>query len=321
MPSDAEEGRLARVAATLPAVVSRYDDVLAAPDAAALLWRRAVADVQAGHLDDRPLYWARLRLRRALRQRGQPLAGEHSSRGFDAAPPSGAATVLLTGFDPFHLDRDIAQSNPAGLAALALHGTTIGTARVRAAILPVRFRDFDEGIVEAALARPFQARPRLAVTVSMGRDQFDLERFPGRRRSARTPDNCNVASGASEHRPLPPPAVAGPEFLEFSLPAAAMTAVDGRWQVRDNRTVRSVERGEVVARSLAELANDTAVCGSGGGFLSNEVAYRALLLQRRLRLSFPLGHIHTPALRGYDSALLGGIVDQLRRLVAAALSA
>ena len=320
MPSDAEEARLERAAA-LPGIADRYDDILAAPDAPALLWQRAVADVQAGHYDDRPLYWARLKLRRQLRERGQSLdAAERATRGFDAPLRPTASNVLITGFDPFHLDRDIGQSNPSGVAALALHGATIGGARVCASILPVRFQDFDQGIAEAALAERFRGELALALTISMGRDQFDLERFPGRRRSVETPDNRNVLSGASEANPRPPPGLDGPEFLEFSLPADALAAVQGRWKVRDNRTVCTLERGEVVASSLADLADGTAVRGSGGGYLSNEVAYRALLLQKRLGRNFPLGHIHTPALRGYDEAFERDIVGQLYRMVAAALS-
>ena len=172
-----------------------------------------------------------------------------------------------------------------------------------------------------ALAERFQGRLALALTISMGRDQFDLERFPGRRRSAATPDNRNVLSGASETNPLVPPGLNGPEFLEFSLPADALKAVQGRWQVRDNRTVCTVEHGEVVASSLADLADSTAVRGSAGGYLSNEIAYRALRLQKRLERDFPLGHIHTPALRGYNEAFERDIVEQVRRMVAAALDA
>ena len=320
MPSDVEEARLQRAAAEMPAVAGRYDGILAAPDAPAWLWQEAVADVQAGHFDDRPLYWARLKLRRRLREQGRAGdAAERSTRGFDAALQPDARNVHITGFDPFHLDREISQSNPSGLVALALHGTSIEGARVCTSILPVRFREFDQGIAEAALAERFQAAPVLVVTISMGRDQFDLERFPGRRRSAQTPDNRNVLSGASEREPLSPPGVDGPEFLEFSLPAQAMAAVPGRWQVRDNRTVRSLQRGDVTAGSLADLANDTAVRGSSGGYLSNEIAYRSLLLQQRLKLRFPLGHLHTPALRGYDEAFERDIVEQVRSIIAAAL--
>ena len=324
---DAEQARIERAEQVLPAVTTRYDDVVAGPDAVQRLWRCAVADAQAGHLDDRPLYWARLKLLRRLRQRGaEDLAEvERQCRGFDFAVAPDEPTVLITGFDPFRLDEDVSQSNPSGAAALALDGTVVEGAVVRAAILPVRFADFDAGIVEDLLSAPFLNhlnRPRLVLTASMGRDRFDLERFPGLRRSSEAPDNRRARTGASAENPLVPPDLAGtgaPEFLEFSLPAAALAAVPGRWPVRDHRMVRTLARGIVAAGALAELANDTAVCGSGGGYLSNEVAYRSLLLGRRLGLRFPIGHLHTPAVTGHDPTAEKDIVDQIRRLVAAAL--
>lgn len=317
-----EESRIESAARSLPSVTDRYDDIVRLRDGARL-WRRAVADVQSGHLDDRPLYWARLKLCRDL---GEPEAvdvAERLSRNFNPTFPPGVPKVLVTGFDPFHLDEVIEQSNPSGLVALALDGTTIGGAHVRSAILPVRFGDFDRGVAEELLRPLFQRGLDLAVTVSMGRDGFDLERFPGLRRSAETPDNTNATSGASTSNPLVPPDLYGtgaPEFLEFSLPAATMSAVEGRWQVRDNRRVTTVNRGTFTARSLTELEREIAVRGSSGGYLSNEITYRSLLLQRRLGVEFPLGHLHTPALRGHDAVLEGDIVDEVRRIIAAALS-
>ncbi|MCY3819911.1 MAG: hypothetical protein OXH52_11195 [Gammaproteobacteria bacterium] len=111
-----------------------------------------------------------------------------------------------------------------------------------------------------------------------------------------------------------------PDFLDFSLPAAAISAVAGRWPIRDNRRVTTLERGSFTVQTLKELAHDTAVRGSSGGFLSNEITYRSLLLQQRLGAEFPLGHLHTPALKGYDAELEGDIVGQVRRIIAAALS-
>lgn len=317
-----EEARIERATQTMPSVTGRYDDIVRSGDGA-LLWRRALADVQSGHMDDRPLYWARLKLRRALGEATAFDRAERLSRNFEPAYPPGVPRVLVTGFDPFHLDDMVEQSNPSGLVALALDGTTIAGAHVRTAILPVRFEDFDRGVVEELLRPVFQRGLALAVTVSMGSDHFDLERFPGLRRSAETPDNTNALSGASASNPLVPPDLAGtaaPEFLEFSLPAAAMSAVKGRWEIHDNRRVSSVEHGTFKARALRELGRDTAVRGTSGGYLSNEITYRSLLLQKQLGVEFPLGHLHTPALSGHDAKLEGELVDQARRIIAAALS-
>ena len=310
---DVELARLERARALLPDVVGRYDDALREPDAARRIWRRAVADARAGRLDDRPLYWARLQLRRML---GERCAGavEWRSRGFDIAFPAGEPRVLLIGFDPFRLHRELGQSNPSGMVALALHGARVAGANVRSAVLPVRFRDFDAGLVEELLRPVFVGASgplTLAMTISMGGEHFDLERFAGRRRAPTQRDNQDVRAAAPNAPPPDQPE--GPEFLEFSLPAAAMTRVRGRWRVRDNRTLRAV--------NLAALVGATAVAGSGGAFLSNEVTYRSLLLQRRLGAAFPLGHLHTPAIVGHDAAVLADMVAQTRDILTAALTA
>lgn len=320
---DAEEARLEDAAKSVPNVTHRYQ-ALDAAHAAKQLWEAAAADARTGHLDDRPLYWARLKLLREQPSAAARARAERLSRGWDFTFPPGEPGVLLTGFDPFHLDRDIGQSNPSGVIALALHGTRIAGACVRAAILPVRFADFDRGAVEQWLTPAFSGKRgalAMAVTISMGRDRFDLERFPGRRRSAQTADNRRVRSGASRENPAAPPGLAGPEFIEFSLPAKAMSAATGRWQVRDNRRVETLERGTVTADTLADLAHCTAVAGSGGGFLSNEVAYRSLLLHARLGRQFPLGHLHTPRMTGHDPAMLADLVAQARRIIAAGVTA
>ena len=319
--ADAELARLALAEARMPAVAGRYDQVLKRPDAPTRLWQAACAEVRGGHFDDRALYWARLKLRRRLLRMPGALSAERLSRGFDGGFAGAERRVLITGFDPFHLDRNIQQSNPSGLIALALDNTTLVGTRIRTAILPVRFADFDAGIVES-LFRPFFSQGlTLALTISMGRDHFDLERFPGRRRSAETPDNCGAHGGGTPTAPVPPSGADGPEFLEFSLPAEQMTAVQGRWRVNDNRNVCTLQRGEITARTLAALADETAVRGSGGGYLSNEIAYRSLLLQKQLGARFPLGHIHTPAIKGYDATLEKDIVDQARAMIATALRA
>ena len=293
------------------------------------LWQHAVDDVQGGFLDDRALYWGRLG---AIQCLGDAChadcreALERTSRGLAQGQVHGP-TLLVVGFDPFHLDRDIGQSNPSGTVALALHGRAVEGANgqsltVQSAILPVRFADFDAGIVERLLAeRCANGHVRMVVTVSMGRDAFDLERFPGRRRSSPNPDNERRLGGGTAEQPVVPDGLDGPEFLEFSLPAAAMAAAGGRWTVRDNRRVTTVARGSVVVESLAELADETAVEGSGGGYLSNEIAYRALLCARRLGLDVPMGHIHVPAIRGHDAGCERDIVDQAQRLIAAGVRA
>lgn len=117
---------------------------------AAELWRRAVDRAQGrgpatgdlGRGDDRPLYWARLALSRELRtweprfglddeqRKALHTALETSSRGQADIhyPGHRVKRVLVTGFDPFTLDRDARIGNPSGASALALDGTLVQTA-------------------------------------------------------------------------------------------------------------------------------------------------------------------------------------------------
>lgn len=336
-----EEDRIETATSHLGEVAVRYqsiiDETAAGVDDATLealgekLWRRAVDDVQAGHPDDRSLYWARLAIRKKVRKLKpeQPLGPfERASRGVTDARFGDVdeLKVLISGFDPFLLDENIDQSNPSGLAALVFDGTRIdtavGMARIEALIMPVRFVDFDEGLVEAVFGPKFENdRLHLALTISMGRDAFDLERFPGRRRSTAVPDNLNVLTGASAARPLVPRLgdrlLDGPEFVEFGLPGGAMSRVGGRWNVRDNRQVTTVERGDLAPATLSELEDLTAVRGSGGGYLSNEISYRTVYLNQRLETGVPVGHLHTPRVVGHDGALQSQMVEQIRAILVA----
>ena len=352
---DVEEARLGQARARIPEIAARYADLAerlgsdlatassnsgaqATADAAAELWQQARHDVQRGATDDRALYWGRLALRETVAnsspadEHEQLLAiVEHHARGHaDAAFPDDARTrVLVTGFDPFHLDQDIDQSNPSGLAALSLDGTTlqIGNRRahIEAAMFPVRFDVFDNGMIEDFLTPHYRHDElSLVATVSMGRDEFDLERFPGRRRSAESTDNANVLTGASDNNPLVPMLngrpLAGPEFVEFSLPVAAMIRASGGWTIRDNRNVQTLESGALEASSLSQMLGETAVRGSGGGYLSNEISYRSIRLRNQLGLRFPIGHIHTPSVRGYHETDERRIVAQIRRMLEHAIS-
>ena len=107
----------------------------------------------------------------------------------------------------------------------------------------------------------------------------------------------------------------GPEFLEFSLPAERMQSRAGRWPVRDNHEVATLERGTLTATSLASLADQVAVRGSGGGYLSNEIAYRALNVMRQANRVIPMGHIHTPRMTSFDPIFLDDVVQQVRGML------
>ncbi|MDF0535492.1 hypothetical protein KDN34_13865 [Shewanella yunxiaonensis] len=354
-----EEDRIPKAEQAMPEVVSRYHafvndladkyhqqkDELKVTQMVAhqgqRLWQQAVRDVTAGHYDDRSLYWSRLKMR-SLLTKDRPafnIAGwqkdilvkavEKSSRGFSDInfADDVQIKILLTGFDPFFLDRHIEQSNPSGMVALALDGYRFKVngkqVQVETVMIPVRFADFDEGIIESLLTPVYRDHQvDMVVTVSMGRSDFDIERFPGRNRSAKAPDNRNVMTGADKEHPLAPKldgkTLNGPDFVEFSLPVTAIQSVSGDWKINDNRTVTTLQRGTFEAGSLAELQNSTAVEGSGGGYLSNEISYRAILLRDQLGSNIPTGHIHTPRVAGYDAATEQKIVAQFKAMLEAA---
>ncbi|MDZ7827446.1 MAG: cytochrome c3 family protein [Gammaproteobacteria bacterium] len=350
-----EEARVPEAQAALPDVLETVDsellaDVPRADDPEALarslgdrLWRRQVQASADGRLDDRPLYWQRLAARRSLRADCDVRpdldcdalldAFEWASRGAgDLEFPTDAdLRILISGFDPFFLDRDITQGNPSGAAALALDGSRFGIGDHRVAIealmIPVRFADFDAGRIET-LFEPWlrEDGADLVVTISMGRDAFDLERFPGRRRSAEAPDNRNVLTGASPRTPRiprmgPGRILPGPEFVEFSLPAAAMRATPGFWAVRDNHRVTTLRGGTFEAPSLAALQGTIAVQGSGGGYLSNEISFRTVRLARALDSGVAVGHLHTPRISGQGPETVAAIVGQIRAILEAAAAA
>ncbi|MEV0981769.1 pyroglutamyl peptidase [Streptomyces sp. NPDC049915] len=307
----------------------------------AALWRRAVERAQGrgpagGDLsrdDDRPLYWARLGMSREVRgwepqfaldeaERAALLNDlERSSRGqSDVRYPreaKGIKRVLVTGFDPFTLDRDIRISNPSGASALALDGTLIetasGPARVETVVFPVRWRDFTQGTVERAL-RPYLPRVDLFTTVSQGRvGRFDIERTNGAWRGG-SPDNDDT--GTAGPVPVGDPATQ-PQWTTTTLPYARITAADtGRFPVYDNTSVTEIPAGggEPVVRPDGPTPGSAARAGGGGNYLSNEIAYRATLLRDRLGLhdTLPGGHVHTPVLQfgaGNTDPATGTVTD------------
>ena len=282
--------------------------------------------------DDRPLYWARLAMIRELRlwepsfgvsteQRAALLSElERNSRGQTSIRyPCGGALkrVVVTGFDPFTLDRDVRISNPSGATALALDGTVIqtadGPARIETAVFPVRWQDFADGTVERTL-RPVLPKVDLFTTVSQGRvGRFDVERTNGAWRGG-FPDNENI--GRTETVPVDDPA-SQPQWTSTTLPYKAIVAAStGRFPVYDNTAVTEIPAGGTapVVRADGPTAGSTARAGGGGNYLSNEIAYRATLLRDRLGLGgkLPGGHVHTPVLQfgtGNTDPATGAVTD------------
>ncbi|WP_105190205.1 hypothetical protein [Pseudoalteromonas sp. T1lg48] len=308
------------------------------------LWQSAKQRLTSTNsYDDRELYWARLQSSKVMRSVKPAFALseteqaallsllEHGSRGRDDLEytKGTAKKILLTGFDPFLLDRNINQSNPSGVAALLLDGQVISFKGVQAEIntvmIPVRYEDFDQGLIEEILA-PYYALNNvdMVVTVSMGRKDFDLERFPGKRRSVTAPDNANIVYGGTQTapkisslngRPLP-----GDEFVQFSLPVTQMQQAKGSYKIIDNHKVTTLEK-TFEPKTLEELKNAVAVNGGGGGYLSNEISYRSIRLRNELDSDIPTGHIHTPRIAQFEPEVEAKIVAQIKAMLEHSLTA
>lgn len=322
------------------------------------LWRAAVDRVQGrgpagGDLprsDDRPLYWARLQLTRALRQwiPRFPLTAlergalewtlERASRGqLDVKFPAGNGVrrMLISGFDPFGLDgsggRAIRNGNPSGAIALALDGTQVhtpsGVVYIEVAIFPVRWEDFELGMVEDTFGPFMQPGPRqlhASMTISQGGSRMDIEAWNGRYHTGN--DNnlvnpCPQGSTADVHAPgclITPPErwvpFEAPQWTQTTQPHEAMIAANTRPFTTFLRTsvtefVSCTDRPTVSRPDGPSSLDACARNGGGGSFLSNEIAYRVTLLRDVFDLPIPAGHLHVPVMTMFDPGNLFEITD------------
>lgn len=294
------------------------------------LWQAAVKRAQSTQTtwdayDDRPLYWARLHLTKALRQwtprfglgateRAALVAAvDRASRGVsDVRFPAqtGVRRIVVTGFDPFQLTgSSVRRGNPAGAAALQLDGKVFDTPQgkvvVQAAVLPVLWGAFDEGVVEAVYGTALRNRvkPDAFVTISQGRPgRFDVERWASRWRGG-FPDN----NDASSRGPVPDAAgwpQPSTEFIETTLPFQKMIdAGTGPFPVQLNRSFcewpigSTPGTGPMSCRSDEPTPGAAAASGGGGDYLSNESMYRANRVRVGLGATGVLGgHLHVPVL-------------------------
>lgn len=297
------------------------------------LWRRAVDRAQgrtkAGTVDrydDRPLYWSRLRMTRALRQwqpdfevtgtsRGALLRMlDYASRGIDSVEfPSerGTTRVLVSGFDTFRLDLDLRNANPSGASALQLDGRRVQTAGgmvvVQAVMLPVNWTDFDQGVVEDAFGpslEPGGGRADLIMTISQGaRGVMEVEKWAGGFRGGSPDNNLNQLWGPVSRPAHWPQPYDSPQWIRTTLPYEEMIeAGTGPWPVSLDDNVCEWPAGTFPDPTKVRCRSDpspgsSAAAGGGGDYLSNESMYRS----NRLRLGIgawnvPGGHLHISAL-------------------------
>lgn len=301
------------------------------------LWKEAAFNFnELSDYDDRPLYWARLQMVSAIKKAPEfknllPSQQEKLlwlfellSRGqkdvkFDK---NADKKVIVVGFDPLIRKNEIKQSNPSGIAALEFDDLflSIGgqTMEVESLILPLRFTDFDKGIVEDLLGRYYKfGKADMIFTLNMGNDSFELSRFAGLRRSSTLVDNLLKTSGASEETPLVPELhsrVKISEFLSSSLPFNALKNVRGPFVVQENiQVITTKKRFEPQKKS--QLIGEISVAGSAGGDFSNELFYRTLLLREMYQPLLTVGHIELPYIEGYQPKKAEMIVKQLKNMI------
>lgn len=330
------------------------------------LWNAATSAAKGGGAgtDDRQLYWTRLMMTAELRKwspswiKDADALGklqtrmlqllEQTSRGMTSATfpaDKDKKRILASGFDPFGFPNksgDIRQSNLSGAIALALDGETLTegkvSARVESAVFPVRYADFNEGIVENYL-RPHLTGanpPHLVMSISQGSSEFELEEFAGRRRSTdKYADNLGeFGGGGSPTKPIVPPGIgSGAEFIPHTVPAPMLGAMRGaagrKGAITEETKVIDLPPGATATRDLEQGPGSTpeskktpglAVEGSGGGFLSNEIFYRNSLLQTSLGTKVPMIHMHTPQLPpGVADAKRNGFIETAKKILRAAV--
>jgi pyrrolidone-carboxylate peptidase len=308
----------------------------AAANHGARLWRAAVDRAQGrgvqGDLppsDDRPLYWARLQMTRAIQQYDPDFAlsddqrhdliwaVEVNSRGqgeeirFPAG--RGAKRMLISGFDPFTLDPEPRRGNPSGASILALDGTKLetddGVVFIESVILPVNWTEFDLGMVEDAFGPFMQEGPRqvdATMTISQGRNRFDLEQYNGRYRTGTSNDGINPCTPPHFTRPecqITPSEdwvpFEPPQWTVATHPIEALEATDtSPYAFVHNHAVTEFDVcGETSTTFRPNGTTSLEHCaraGAGGSYLSNEVAYRVTLLRDALGVDMPAGHLHIP---------------------------
>jgi hypothetical protein len=314
------------------------------PDDTPLYWARIRMAAALHRLDSVPFASDREELRRTF---------ERASRGMSTSSfdNKNELRVFISGFDPFFLDARIDRENPSATAVMRLDGQVFPmngvNVEVQAVVFPVRFVDFvgtnfDNGLVEEIFRPKLTAGPQradLITTVSLnpGGSVFDLETFNARRRSsAPAPDNDKKTACHPEPSPAPDCGTpANPyetpdlratdgkdrgraiEFNRSTLPMTAM-ALSGTPTVRIHDTWEQLPGGakNLQNQPKGPTKGAKSVAGSGGPFLSNEIAYRVARLRDRLKETVPTGHVHVPDVNNFSQTQ---IADRYKEILLAAM--
>jgi pyroglutamyl-peptidase len=196
--------------------------------------------------------------------------------------------LLVTGFEPFGGDH----INPSCEVARALHGRTVGGARVVGVVLPCVFG----ASIDALRVALDSHRPQLVLALGLaaGREGFTPERVAINLDDARIPDNAGA-------QPIDRPVVARGAAAHFStLPVKAIT------------------------EALRAAGHPASVSNSAGTFVCNHVFY-GLMQQLKRRRGVRGGFMHLcclpqQALPGQPSLPLSTLVEGVATALAAALA-
>jgi hypothetical protein len=224
------------------------------------IWNQAVITVQANATttpDDRPLYWARIKMQVALKSHPYFNGGENAGdledlillfeeksrnyNGINFSNANGKKKILITGFDPFQLESNKNQSNPSGVSASYLHGKTIGNSYIQTMIFPVRYRDFDgkannfsgkgNGVVEQYIAPLIGSssnadnKADMVITISQsGLGNYNIDRFATINRGGDS-DNLNAIREKNSDSVILDSSEQDLIWIETTLPKAM--AMDG----------------------------------------------------------------------------------------------
>ena len=102
-----------------------------------------------------------------------------------------------------------------------------------------------------------------------------------------------------------------------------MMKAKGSYKINDNRSVTILSSGkaeDIKANDLTELRNKISVQGGGGGYLSNEISYRSIVLRNRLGSKIPTGHIHTPRVSRFKAKINQKITAQIEAMLVQTLT-
>ncbi|WP_147129047.1 hypothetical protein [Subsaximicrobium wynnwilliamsii] len=295
------------------------------------LWNTAVNSVQANlnSPDDRPLYWARLKIAVFIKQ--HPLFKgdidvnsrviedsdlsqiislfEETSRNYTGVNFSSAGTakkILVVGFDPFFLDENnpvlsgssnILHSNPSGISVLSMNSinTANGIGYIQSMIVPVRYTDFDSDL------NPSMGEGKGIIENYIGKLLNNVDMIITLSRDG-APSDYNIDKYATQNRVGNVPCnlnfVREPDsdsitdtskWIESNLPNELVLSPEVEFDFTYVDSTGITKDGSVDEPD----PNEKMTRGSGGSYLSNEIFYRVARLREMISIDKPkTGHFH-----------------------------